>query len=192
MTGIGHNGGPALEPGAGWRRHCWARARRDLLPRLPIEVVRNRVRRAAEIGLDYTTYATVRATTGRDIVAVLFSTNALRLFRQHQRLERDRAARLAAMLGCGRTALAVAPLAPADVALAQDGAAVLDAVRPAPPAFAAWSAMRAAIDGARAPGQPADGVLLVGDAAFERDWSMAGRLAGFLPSDRFFVAAGAP
>ena len=43
MTGIGHNGGPTLEPGFGWRRHCWTAARAGLLPTLPIEVVRLRV-----------------------------------------------------------------------------------------------------------------------------------------------------
>ncbi len=48
--GIGHNGGPTLEPGAGWRRHAWSRARADLLPTLPLEVVRLRVARARNWG----------------------------------------------------------------------------------------------------------------------------------------------
>ena len=30
---IGHNGGPAVEGGASWRRHCWTAARQALLPR---------------------------------------------------------------------------------------------------------------------------------------------------------------
>ncbi len=59
----GHNGGPTLEPGGAWRRHCWRKARADLLPHLPIEVLRTRVRRAGELGLDYRTYASVRAAT---------------------------------------------------------------------------------------------------------------------------------
>ena len=79
MTGLGHNKGPTMEPGAGWRRYAWKRARTELLPKLPLEVVRMRVRRARELGLDYKTYAGVRATTGRDLVAFLFSSNALRL-----------------------------------------------------------------------------------------------------------------
>lgn len=75
---IGHNGGPELAS-LGWRRPCWQEARARLLPVLPIEVVRTRVRRAAELGLDYKTYAGVRATTGHDLVAFLFSSNALRV-----------------------------------------------------------------------------------------------------------------
>ena len=61
MSGIGHNGGPALAPAPGWQRHCWRRARADLLPVLPVEVIRNRVRRAAELGIDYRAYASIRA-----------------------------------------------------------------------------------------------------------------------------------
>lgn len=72
---IGHNGGPDLT-GLGWRTHCWRQARETLLPTLPIEVVRLRVRRAAELGLDYKTYAGIRASTGHDLVAFLFSSNA--------------------------------------------------------------------------------------------------------------------
>ncbi|TMV67455.1 hypothetical protein FGG78_32035, partial [Thioclava sp. BHET1] len=64
--GPGHNGGPTMEPGFGWRKHCWSKARQDLLPHLPIEILRNRVRRAKELGLEYRTYASVRAATGHD------------------------------------------------------------------------------------------------------------------------------
>ncbi|MDH3263731.1 MAG: hypothetical protein OEM24_07010, partial [Paracoccaceae bacterium] len=68
-----------MEGGAGWRRHCWTKAREELLPTLPLEVVRLRVKRAAELGLDYRAYASFRASTGHDVVALLFSSNALRL-----------------------------------------------------------------------------------------------------------------
>jgi hypothetical protein len=71
MSGIGHNRGPAMDAGASWRRHCWSVARAELLPHLPLEVIRMRVRRAAEIGLDYRTYATVREASGYDIVLPL-------------------------------------------------------------------------------------------------------------------------
>ena len=63
---IGHNNGPTMEPGHGWRSHCWTQARKSLLGHLPIEVVRSQVKRAAEIGLDYKTYATVTGTSGQD------------------------------------------------------------------------------------------------------------------------------
>jgi hypothetical protein len=78
-AGPGHNRGPALQPAGGWHLHCWRRARADLLPHLPIEGVRLRVRRAGELGLDYKTYASVRAATGHDVVAFLFSSNAVRV-----------------------------------------------------------------------------------------------------------------
>jgi plexin A len=57
MGGIGHNGGPTMEPGTSWRRHCWTKARRDLLPAMPLEVIGYRMKRATELGLDYRTYA---------------------------------------------------------------------------------------------------------------------------------------
>ena len=69
MNRIGHNNGPTMEPGESWRRHAWGRARARLLPVLPIEVVRLRVKRAAEIGLDYRTYASIRAASGHDVIA---------------------------------------------------------------------------------------------------------------------------
>ena len=37
---VGHNGGPAMDAGAAWRRHCWRVARAELLPHLPIAVIR--------------------------------------------------------------------------------------------------------------------------------------------------------
>lgn len=180
MGGIGHNQGPSMDRGVAYRTHVWAKARRDLLPVLPLPVVRRRVKRAAEIGLDYTTYATVRATTGRDVVAVLFSTNALRLFRAHQALEADRAARLQAMVDCARHALTVAPLRPEDLAPAD-----LDAAYPAPHVHAPLAEAARQITVARTP-HPADGVLMVGDTALEQSWSAAARLAGYLPAARFF------
>ena len=60
------------------------RARRELLPRLPLEVVRRRVARARQLGLAYPQYAAILLGTGRDIVAFLFTDGGLRL-----RLERS-------------------------------------------------------------------------------------------------------
>lgn len=187
--GIGHNLGPTLEPGASWRRHCWQAARAALLPKLPVEVVRVRVKRAAEIGLDYRTYAGVRATTGHDIVAFLFSTNALRLLREGQALEAARAAKLAAIGGAGRMVAVNPPLDPARVgALLAAQAVAVEALAQAPAAHAPWAAQRrvilALLAGAR---RPADQVLLVGDTGAERDWAAAARLAGYLPAERYFA-----
>lgn len=189
IPGLGHNNGPTMEPGQAWRAHCWGKARRDLLPRLPIEVVRYRLKRAREIGLDYKVYATVRASTGRDIVAFLFSTNALRLFRQDQALEAARAERLGMMRGVERKALTVAPLLPEGLLerIRAHHGAVLDAACAGPVLLGSWSDTAAALDRARGGKVPADAVLLVGDTGIERDWVAAGRLAGYLASDRFFA-----
>ncbi len=179
---MGHNSGLSLAGGASWRRHCWTVARAQLLPTLPIEVVRLRVRRARELGLDYKTYASVRASTGHDVVAFLFSSNALRVSVQVPLIPVDRAEKLAAVLA-DRIGLAVTPL-PA-MALAQNP--VLDSTHPAPFALAKFADIRVALRAALGK-LPGDQVLLVGDMALERDWCAAGRLAGYLPADRFFAA----
>lgn len=186
MSTVGHNGGPSLMPGRGWQTHCWRKARADLLPHLPIEVVRTRVKRAAQLGLDYKTYAGVRATTGRDLVAFLFSSNALRLLAPAPSLPQDRASALSGMIDCARIALAQTPVTVDQVRLA---APVLDAVCLAPVAFSADRVMRDHLRAALK-NLPSDAVLLVGDTAWERDWSCSARLAGYLSADRFFVTGG--
>ena len=185
---IGHNNGPTMEAGFAFRRHAWGKARKELLPRLPIEVIRNRVRRAKEIGLDYKTYATVRAATGRDIVAFLFSTNALRLFRAEQAMEAARRDKLAGLRGIRRQALAVGAIDPER--LLRLHGEVLDRVAKAPPIHASWSQAAEAMDAARGGKLPADAILLIGDTAIEREWSQAGRLAGYIEADRFFTNPG--
>ena len=183
MGVIGHNGGPGLEPASGWKRHCWRQARAALLPTLPIEVVRMRVARARELGLDYKTYAGVRAQTGHDVVAFLFSSNALRVCATAPVLPGDRAARLAALQGVTRIGLAIAPLAVADLA----GNPELDASHPAPRAFAAFREQAAGLRLALGP-VPGDRVILVAETALEREWCAAGRLAACLPATTFFAA----
>lgn len=192
-AGPGHNGGPTMEPGATWRRHCWQAARAALLPKLPLEIVRLHVRRAAEIGLDYKTYAGVRATSGHDLVAFLFSTNALRLLREGDRMAAADAEKLAAARDIGRLLATHPPLDPGRVrqALAGQGVTVDAAVR-APGLAQGWGETRAILAGLLAEVRaPADRVLLIGETALERDWVAAGRLAGFLPAARFFGEAGA-
>jgi hypothetical protein len=180
---LGHNGGPSMEPGKSWRKHCWSSARERLLPVLPIEVVRLRVRRAKDLGLEYKTYASVRAATGHDVVAFLFSSNALRISVLRPAMPGERAITLAAIRSCGRVALAVAPLSPEVVRDANP--AVLDGAHAAPYALAGFGEMRAALRNALGK-VPSDQVLLVGDLALERDWCAAGRLAGYLSAERYF------
>lgn len=182
MGEIGHNRGPSLEGGVSWRRHCWSAARAALLPTLPIEVVRLRVRRAKELGLDYKTYAGVRAATGHDVVAFLFSSNALRVSVLRPAMPEARAAKLAG-LECGRLALTVAPLTPSMLEAANP---VLDEAWPAPYALAGFGEMRDRVRAALGK-VPSDQVILVGDLGLERDWCAAGRLAGYLPAERYFA-----
>ena len=178
---IGDNGGPTMEPGATWRRHCWTQARARLLPHLPIEVLRGRLRRAAELGLDYRSYAGIRAASGHDVVAVLFSSNALRT---HAAVPPERLAKLTAIKAADRIGLASRPLGA--LALLQAAGAALDAAFAAPGHLAGWSDARAALRLAlgRVPG---DRAILIGAHRLEAEWCAAGGLAGYLPEVRFFA-----
>lgn len=180
-AGIGHNRGPSLE-GASWRRHCWSRARSQLLPVLPVEVVRLRVRRAQALGLDYTTYAGLRATTGRDLIAFLFSSNGLGVFRDGQPLDPARSRRLADLAadrhlgaGPGLDAEALARRIAARSAVALPGLSQ------------SWSSTRARMkDWLGAQGLPGDGVVMIGETDLEREVMAAAGLAGFVTGTRYF------
>lgn len=178
---MGHNNGPTMEPGAAWRQHCWGAARKALLPHLPIEVLRGRLKRAGELGLDYSTYAGIRATTGRDIVAVLFSSNALELRKGQLQIAAETAHKLAQIMA-GRNGLATSPLNHDEMLRA----APLDAAFPAPAAFAPFAAQRQALRAAlgRLPG---DQAILIGAYGAEAEWCAAARLAGYVPSEIFFA-----
>ena len=185
MSMIGHNRGPSMEAGHGFRRLSWSKARSDLLPTLPLEVVRLRVARAKRLGLPYKTYATIRATSGRDIVAFLFSGNALEL---HRRVELPpRIGARLADLPAKRLAAIYAPVTPELVATANQGR--IDAAGRAPDITASWASMRddlRAITAARS--LPGDAVVLVAATALEREWCAAAGLAATLPADGFFAA----
>ncbi len=180
----GHNGGPTMESGQSWRAHCWTKARADLLPHLPIEVLRGRIRRARELGLEYKTYAGVRATTGHDLVAFLFSSNALRVMRPGDALPQDRADRLASLERCARIGLTQAPLTAPALMAATEGR--IDDACLAPEPFASFAQTRQTLRDALGK-LPADTVLLIGDTALEQEWCAAGRLAGWLPAERYFA-----
>ncbi|PTX56682.1 hypothetical protein C8N43_1344 [Litoreibacter ponti] len=183
---LGHNNGPTMEGGYAFRKHAWGRARKDLLPTLPIEVLRGRVRRAKALGLPYKTYASVRASTGRDVVGFLFSNNALRMMRDAQPSPRAVALR---PIRAEFAALVHMPLDPDALAqmLASQG---IDITSARAPHFAqGWSDTRAAVQAPiRGANLPLDGVLVIGDTTQERDWSEAGKLAGFVPSDTYFTS----
>ncbi len=187
MSGPGHNNGPTLERGAGWRRYAWRRARAELLPTLPLEVVRLRVRRARELGIDYRSYASVRAATGRDVIALLFSENALKITSAAPLVPVETAAKLAAVAGAERQVAVYRPLTPDRVRAANP--ALIDAAELAPTLADTWPETRQRLAAfTRARGLPSDAVLVVGATTLEADWVAAGRMAGFLPAMRYFAA----
>ncbi len=182
LPGIGHNNGPALT-GAGFRAHCWGVARRELLgAALPIEVVRMQVRRARDLGLDYKTYAGVRASTGRDLVAFLYSSNGIGVFRTVQAPKAHILTRIAA--SAAQPHLGAAPGIAPEIAGARIGAR---SARPLAQFGASWAAMRDEMKGwLRAQGLPGDAVLMIGETDHERELMTAGGLAGFIPGQRHF------
>lgn len=173
-----------MEPGGGWRRYAWGRARRDLLPRMPIEVVRLRIRRARELGIDYKSYASIRAGTGRDIIALLFSSNALSLAPRLVTIPAAKADKLSLIRRCDRLAMLYAPASPRDFVAENQG--FTDAAR-APDLRHSWRDVGAMVtDLTSRHNLPGPGVVVVGDTDLEREWADAGRLAGFLPSTAVF------
>jgi hypothetical protein len=182
-AGIGHNSGQVDEPGQSWRRFVWTKARKDLMPVLPIEVVRLRVRRAQQLGLPYRTYAGLRATTGHDLIGFIFSSNALQVMREGQNVPPARAAKLSQLYHAQRIGMAHRPVSPAHLGKLE----CLD-VAFAGPAFAdSWSDMRDTVKQVfAAQGHAGDRYVMVGDTAFEREWAEAGRMAGYLKAAQFF------
>ena len=193
LPGIGHNQGPPLDAGHSWRKHVWTKARKQLLPRLPLEVIKRRVKRAQDLGLEYPAYASILLGTGRDIVGFLFTCDALGL-----RLEKSIAlpdhvtAKLTAvkaqhLLAAEETAgpEEIARRLAAEHQLAIAGTAALP-----DPDTAPWTAGRAAIRAALDPLKlPGDAVVMVGTRAHERNWADAARLAKFLPAEAYFPAS---
>ncbi len=184
MSGIGHNKGPTMDKGRGWRRYAWTRARADLLPKLPIEVVRLRVKRARELGLDYKAYASIRAASGHDVVALLFSSNALRALDASARIDPMRKCVVEAIRGAERLALVHPPIDPIRFLDIHD---VFEAAARAPGLRETWAEMRARVSALTTDrGIPGDRVVLIGDTTLEREWCAAGKLAGYVASDAYF------
>ena len=187
VPGIGHNQGPTLEPGHRWRTFQWQQARKEAMPSaIPLMVVRMRVRRARELGLDYKAYAAIRQATGRDILALLFSSNALDVVRaEAPQIPLRRSVALEAVQGARKLALVHRPLRAERVAAANP---VLDAAGPAPLFTDSWGEMRDRLgDFVGRQRLSGDQVLIIGDTGLERDWSAAARAAGYVEAGRYFA-----
>ncbi|WP_415401888.1 hypothetical protein [Tateyamaria sp. SN3-11] len=177
-----------MDFGHRWRTHQWRRAQKEMMPNtIPLMVVRMRVRRAAELGMDYKTYATARQAAGRDILGLLFSSNALRIIGGDAAMAQDRARALAAVRNAGRLALVHRPHQPEGV---QDANPMLDAAALAPDITTSWSDMRERVAGfVRERGFVGDQVVVIGDTTLEAEWAPAMRAASYLSADRYFPAA---
>ncbi|MDA8747361.1 hypothetical protein N9M66_04030 [Litoreibacter sp.] len=188
MSLLGHNNGPTLEAGFAWRKHSWAKARKELLPNLPIEILRGRVKRAKALGLPYKTYASVRAASGHDVVGFLFSNNALRMLNNAQSVPLDRVEALKAADAAFVT-LVHRPVDPGVLSEHLSALGIAMATGVAPHFADAWSEIAARVKQPLIDAKlPRDGVLVIGDTDHERDWSTAGKLAGYLRSDQYFGA----
>ena len=73
--GIGHNNGPPMA--TRWGLHCWRRAQAQAWKAPAPEIVRLRLRRAAELGLSYRHYTSILMEAGRSPTAIVFSLAAL-------------------------------------------------------------------------------------------------------------------
>ena len=159
-----------------------------MLPRLPVEVVRIRLKRAKELGIDYKSYASIRAASGRDVLAFLFSSNALRVFKATDNLPADRADRLRAVKNCGRLLMVAPPMVPEEVAALLSDDVPFDAAGPAPRFTDTWGETRARVSEILNPQKfPSAGVVMIGDTGFERDCAGAARLGAYLEANRFFA-----
>ena len=180
----GHNSGRVDEPGKSWRRHVWAKARHDLMPNLPIEVIRRRVARAKELGLPYKTYAGLRAASGDDLIGFIFSSNALDLLRAADRVPAAKIAKLDALRDAKTVGLAILPIAPEHLT------PPLQSAFAAPDLPAPWAQTRAALRKIFVQtGHPASRFVLVCNSDLEREWVQAGRMAGTLPAADYFAPA---
>lgn len=194
LPGIGHNQGPPLDTARSWRTFAWKKARKALLPRLPLEVIKRRVARAAELGLDYPAYASILMGTGRDIVGFMFTCEALGLRLAKglpvEPIPETIAQKVRTLTGCQKILTARAP---ANVTvlrqhLARTGAMVFEGSGLFPDENATWSGARGAIRAALDPLKlPSDAVIMIGTEPRERTWADAAKLAKFLPAERYFT-----
>ncbi|MEE2861691.1 MAG: hypothetical protein VYB46_12875, partial [Pseudomonadota bacterium] len=168
-----------------WRIHAWKKAQKKLMPNtIPKLVLQMRIRRAAELGMDYKTYARVRQTSGQDITGLLFSSNALRIISYGAHMPEAERRALEMVRNSSKLALVHRPNSPEAVLAAHP---VLDAAGPAPKFNESWSQMRARVqDLIRSQGLPGSSVVVIGDAPLESEWSTAARAAAYLSAAEYF------
>lgn len=182
MHGIGHNSGKVDEPGKAWRTYAWRKARQELMPKLPIEVIRLRVKRAKELGLPYKTYAGLRAASGDDLIGFMFSSNALDVLKRGDDVPAAKANKLGALVGAKTVCLTHAPVASHQVSPPADVAAS------APRPLASWADHRMVLKDVFVQSRmTASRIVLISDQSIETEWVSAGRMAGSISTEVFFA-----
>ncbi|WP_146344044.1 hypothetical protein [Falsiphaeobacter marinintestinus] len=187
MSGIGHNNGPSMEPGQRLRAYQWRQAQKALMPNtIPLMIVRMRMKRATELGMDYKTYAKVRQASGQDILGLLFSSNALEIIGNGAKMPDARDLALKAVKRARKLTLVHRPNTPGAVLRENE---VLDAAEAAPRFTDSWSQMRDRVSGfIRSQSLTGNQILVIGDAPLESDWMVAGRAGGYLSAQDYFGA----
>jgi hypothetical protein len=195
VAGIGHNNGPK-QLGLGWQKQCWTQSRNALIgKRMPIEVVRTRIRRARELGLEYPQYASILLGSGRDVIGFLFTVDGLQL-KLRKRLEmpdtvQDKLRRLEHV-----SLMSFAPSGEAPAAFLREvsnvaGVPFLSAA-PEVEGVLGWSGARAAVRAVLDPlKMPSGGVVMIGTRESEARMAQAAKMSRFIPSGAFFGTVGA-
>ncbi|MCF6306018.1 MAG: hypothetical protein L3J33_11690 [Rhodobacteraceae bacterium] len=179
-----------MAPGKAWRTLCWQKSRNAIMPKLPLEILRIRVQRAKALGLDYTSYASIRAASGHDVIAFLFSSNALRAFAKSPEMPDDRLEKLVSLHNSRQLAAILRPLSTEQFIanLPQNPTPLFNRVFTAPSFHATWSQTRTTVlNGLSHDKLPSNMVVIIGDTPSERGWAEAANLAGYLNADRFFA-----
>ena len=140
--------------------------------------------RAKELGMDYKTYAKVRQTSGQDILALMFSSNALRIIGQGAKMPQAEDAALQAVRNAKKLSLVHPPNTPRSVMKANE---TLDAADIAPFFNDDWASMRQKVTRLiKQERLPGSSVLVIGDAPLENEWCAAAKAAGYLTSSEYF------
>ena len=186
--GIGHN---SAASGQSWRRYAWRKARKDLVAaRVPLEIVRLRIKRAERLGLTYPQYASILLGSGRDIVGFLFTVGGLQLRLARQLEAPDHvAAKLRTAPDVMRIALAPPPEEAEAFRIELEAAtdAAFNAAATAPCATDSWRETRRKLSDALAAARlPADGVVMIGDGSGDAKGAEAAFLAKYIPTQDYF------
>ena len=167
-----------------------AKSRKALIrKRMPIEMVRTRIKRARELGPEYPQYASILLGSGHDVVGFRFTVDGLQLRKWLEMPESVQEK----MQGLERVSLmGFAPSGEdADAFRCEvSDVAGVPFVGAAPEAEGplGWSAARAAVRAVLDPLKlPSDAVVMIGTRDHEAQMAEAAKMARFIASDAYFA-----